>query len=524
MTLKVRNSGSWVTVGSGKLRAKDSSSSYPLVSPKAVYVRWEGQWLDTGYVPATGTPTDLSLKSWSVSAPFDKTASIEVQWRAPVTGVTPDSYTASLFDQTGVRLASISTTGLSAVFSNALTTNLLWTMSNYYVTVTGVSATAAPSTSEWLKIRTGQPQVTKEETTYAYGPEQSMHPIYIGETSHYADMDGSKAVDDGPPSAGALAPFVEAWVSGGRASQYGLWEGLKFGLPNSERLLTRVQVMCEPSHTVYLGIQQDGRMRISTASTGSQTWVGNISAQSLGIPPRSLLDNTYAWSVSGGSNVKSFDIILESPPTFSSIRAISLAVTSFVNLYGTPGSIGTTTPVTRTAASIPYGYGLWVDGTGKSVGLISVQGVLLTPKILGTGGSTSPFKETPQVPATAVWAKQIPSSGSGPGKLSYSLELGPLNGSVYFRQYLNGVPISGEGGYLRYPNGSRIQIWMSDIFPPGSLGYISSGGDTIPGVEAVPAWRARVQDVTVFYKESVATGTRTVIVHPGVDTTSGYVW
>jgi hypothetical protein len=518
MPLKLRHQGAWVTVKAGGLRFKESPDNPLLreftpdtwVSPSKVFVKLNGQWNDTGYTPTTGEPGAPTLKSWSVTDPL----SIEVQWSAPVTGVSPTAYNVSLISQAGAKLAGVSVTGLSATFSNATTANLLAENTNYSVTVTAIAPGAASATSLPLKVRIGKAEVTHAETTYDWsGTEYEYRPTFDTETSHYADMSGGYAVDLGDPAAGPLAPYTTAWVSGARGTPTDGWEGLRFSLPNAARRITAVSVITEPSHGLALGMYVNG------------SWIGG---ETLGAGPGSLLDHPFLLRNNDRStNIRTFDVESQNI-TFSDVSLFDIAVTDFINLYGTPAST-TTSPGTKTstvtttsAASIPPGYTLWIDATGLSVALIKTGpggGGLLTPANIenGTSSSFAPFKQTPKPPASAV---------TNPAGKSWRLEYGATNDSIRFRWYNVLGPVVLGPPYATLSNGIVVVVNKFAIFN-GKLGTVTntqtltSPTSTTTSTAAVPAWRARILDVVVRYRELVPSGTRTVVDVAQVNTVSG---
>lgn len=543
MTIRVRHSGAWILVKPGALRFKESPDNPvlraftpdTLVSPSKIYVKWGGLWVDTGYEPSTAPPTDVWVSSWSVEEPL----SIEIGWSPPLTGVRPDSYFVELFAQNGTRLASQTVTppgpdavtiqpfplpGRSASFSNNLTPSLLSPLTNYYVTVTSRAVGAASASSEMLKIRTGRAQQTRLETVYGWSAERITFPAFEAETSSYSDMGGENTVDPDVAIDTTTGPrtVTKSWVSGSGKRER--WEGLQYSLPNAEWLLTKVRITGS-GHLLMLGVQVDGE------------WIGNIppaptpvsiAGGGNAIPsfdtyelPQNFLYHNYLARNTDDSSVRFFDVE-DRDLRFSSIDAISVAVTRLVNIYGssgTPGTPGTPGSTTRVPATIPSGYVLWIDGSGKWVRLVKGDLIALTPKLLGTGSSTSPFTKPVFPPSSAFW----PPLGKFPGRSDYRLEYSTGN-TVRFRQYFDGSAVTGTNAYLKYSNGTIITKTMTQIFTPGSLGYFTdSSPDSpgTPGTPAVPAWRAKIDDVRLFYRERVATGTRTVVEAPQVDTVSG---
>ena len=158
-----------------------------------------------------------------------------------------------------------------------------------------------------------------------------------------------------------------------------------------------------------------------------------------------------------------------------------------------------------------------ISFSGKTIYLVKdgTTTDFLSPQYWGDPG-IGIFNETPIPPASADW----PSLGSGHAR-GYRLEYWGES-DVRYRVTDNGVGLSGADAYLKYTNGAMIKVTRS-IFS-GNLGSITNtipGTQGTPGSAAVPAWRARIQDLVVYYRDRVATGSHIETVTPQVDTDSG---
>ena len=499
MTLRSRSSGAWAVIPDGGLRFKGTGL---WVSPTKVYVRSGGQWVDTKYKPSVGQPV-VSISNASL-APL----SLVVAWTVPVTGVAPTSYKVSLYSSADalVSTQTVPSTVLTATFG----ASVLTADTNYYVLVSGIAAGAANGVSAKCKVRTGHPLVTVTETTYGWNPvEQSVRPTGVGEVSYYGDTYRvGAAVDVGDPSAGPLSAWGTAWVSAGYDSQTGIWEGVDFTIPDANRLITRIALVTDPNHSLYLGIKRNG------------TWVQGYTAFSLGILAAGsagasseytrILDHDYVAvspTVVGSPNIKQF-ALEDRGINFSEVDGLAIGVTNFVNLYGNPA---TTTGSKRINVPFPT--------DSKVVGRYLPYIVDAVKRVVGVGDvvtgyswvsplGVSPTRTLP-IPPTAVW----PISGS---TAWVRLELITAN-DIRYRVYLNGIAQTGTNQYLKDSNGVVIVETSATIFPAGSLGSYTTA---VTSTAATASWRASIQDVVVYYRDQVPTGTNTRVITPAVSTVS----
>ena len=83
--------------------------------------------------------------------------------------------------------------------------------------------------------------------------------------------------------------------------------------------------------------------------------------------------------------------------------------------------------------------------------------------------------------------------------------------------YFNGVAQTGTNQYLKDSNGVVIVETSATIFPAGSLGSYTTA---VTSTAATASWRASIQDVVVYYRDQVPTGTNTRVITSAVSTVS----
>lgn len=207
---------------------------------------------------------------------------------------------------------------------------------------------------------------------------------------------------------------------------------------------------------------------------------------------------------------------------FTDIRRLCLAVNNFVNIYGTPATSGTYVPGASTPVTLPANTIMRLDATRKKVYLAnSVTGAEFVHPDTGARYLLTPNPAS----YSPVWQNGSTSQGLYGYKLT-------LSGNVlYFRvmdpfgqpdYYPDGNP------YLRRTStsGPIIALKMTDLFTPAVLGNTTAGPKYVAGSPSVPAWRARILDVTLFYQDWADTGeTERVLTRSAAATVAGpTVW
>lgn len=528
MTTFYRNTGSaWAEVVDGSLQVD-------FAEPSAVFARSVDSvgnpvWLDTGYQRLLALPVGTRISQIDplpFSAGTRNSGNLVVSWSDPLTGWMPTEYWATVYRQDGTLLrrqrisreVGVSTgAARSATFPIAnfhlldpLAPIYLTADSNYYVQVEGTAPGYNNSKSSIVKFRTGHDAVVVDQPVSDWLPaEESAHPVASSYTSRQDASHSVTAVtDDGPAGAGPLAPFTTQWISDyhpastSPAAVDTYWEGLSFTMPPGKKLLTKVQVVTEPAHTLLLGINKNG------------TWLGASTAADLGIAATGyrtaayaplLVHNYAARHTDHTTNLKVINTTALNVE-FADIDQLVLAVKDFIAIGSVGGSAGTpvTTVVTPAGPSvaIPADAALHVFNAQYS-----------NPHVQFAASSG---------PTVGPWA-----SDSDGHILSIPLPyvagyLPTINGTATsIRWYKPGT--SSPSVYYKDSSGNDVTITLAQYRnkynTPGSPAVTTT--KYVGGSAPTPAWRARISDVTLFYKSWGVVGTQKVTTTPAVATAVG---
>lgn len=570
MTTLYRNTGSaWVEVADGSLKFRSvttipqawlrTTTAVPsgpslvdFLEPSEASVRTTDSagnpvWLNVGYqqvLAAPGAPVVSSFDFNYNRTLTDPTSKLVVSWSDPTSGHLPTKYWVTVYKQDGsllqrkevpfVTTKSYVLPPVGLVGSNFSVADnyasfdasppLAWNSTlpppvflhpdtNYYVQVESVRTGFANTKSSILKFRMGHAATVVTQSVYGWLPkEESVHPVASSYTSR---LDASHSVtavtDDGPAGGGPLAPFTTQWISDyhdastGAAAIDTYWEGISLTMPTGKRLLTKVQVVTEPQHTLLLGINKNG------------TWLGSATASSLGIAATGYRTAAYApllvhnYAARHTDHTTNLKVINTLPLNveFADIDQLVLAVKDFIAIGSVGGSAGTQVLVSPAVAAVP-GFSLLGSGYNRMELTVDNGGSIFSTIMQFKNGS-GVLARYPD--GTLVTRKVYPPAGFRP----WIVGVAP-NQTMYYRYLKSPYPandpsINPSTGYLLYSDGSPHHISMSAfdaiLSLPGTPGS-PAVYKTVGGSPPTPAWRARISDVTLFYKPWGVTGTQRV--------------
>ena len=526
-TTKVKSGGAWRSLSEMRFPLVDGFGDPYWHNPQKVYVNRGGAWLDLGYVPTASPPGTPYFVS---GTPTSVTVGVRMATQQPA----PSLYTITLYTRAGVRKASATRTATelmqrtlvrgpdgnflnpshvtfgggvpyrTTLFPPATAFNLV-PDTDYYVVVVGSGDDMLPSTSAALRIRTGH------NAEYTYTPiydwkasTTPIHPVAGTATSSLSGYPLSYSVDKGlAGSSGPLAPFTSGWTSKARSAQRStvkpndLWEGVDYTMPSGpRRRLSKVQVVADQTQNFYLGVKV------------GNDWKGTLTAALLGIGAYpTLLEHDYLLSnTDHTNNVKVFDV-LRYNWEFTEVQKLSLAINNFVNLYGTPATSGTYTPGTSTQVTIPAGYVMKTNSTRKKVYLArlyaSPTATATTYLYFSDPDTGVRYEVSPTPPAGAVWPNGATSGNWDIDVSGNVLHFRPLTAGGALDGYTDGCTYLRIGSTL----GPVIAKSVSSVFTNAVLGTTTTSGPTyVAGSPSVPAWRARILDVSLFYEDWADTG------------------
>lgn len=564
MTTLYRNTGTdWAEVVDGSLQARTwgvpqswlrataigAISTY-FVEPSEVYVRTTDSvgnpvWLNTGYqrllaTPGTPTISQFSFPWDTVAAPpagysWPSPGVMTVQWSNPTLGNMPTKYWVTVYKQDGTFLRRKEVPYNAAVPLNSVdfpittpdASSSTWVPApivltpdtNYYVQVEGIRDGMDNAKSSIYKFRMGHKATVVLQPVYGWLPnEQSTHPVAAGYTSRLDATHSVTAVtDDGPAGGGPLAPFSTLWISDyhdastSPAAIDTYWEGLSFTMPTGKKLLTKVQVVTEPQHTLLLGVNKNG------------TWLGASTAASLGIASTGYRTAAYApilvhnYAARHTDHTTNLKVINTSSLNveFADIDQLVLAVKDFIAIGSVGGSAGTQVLVSPAVPAVP-GFSLLDSGYNRMELTVDNGGSIFSTMMIFKNGSgvTAKYPD-----GTTVSRKVYPPAGFRPWIVGNA-----PNQIMYYRYLKSPYPandqsIDPDTGYLLYADGTPHHISMSAfdaiLSLPGTPGS-PAVYKTVGGSAPTPAWRARVSDVTLFYKSWGVVGTQKVTTVPEV--------
>jgi hypothetical protein len=294
MTIKVKRNGAWVNVANGKL-AVDRGTVWN--NPAKVYAKWNGVWVDSGYLPPAGTPGSPTVTGWSPTT-------VSVTWPVPVGGVAPTSYVVTLMNASrGV--ISTQTVAASAARNAGFTG--LSNSTRYILTVTSVAAGAASATSGDLRIELGRPEITVTNPVYGWSSViTSVRPENQG-VSWSAPASPSNLAYDTDGATG--------WRSAGTFGSSGplYWEYMLFGSPGGTRKLVSVSVNAPVGLQFYLGM----------LGLDGQTWYGALS-----FTEAQMAYTGYPWGTGDGTIIQHFYVAAS--PTSPEWREVNVENFNFV--------------------------------------------------------------------------------------------------------------------------------------------------------------------------------------------------
>jgi len=518
--------GDWIAVADGSLLYRDRVpdryrpllpgtspptslvSSFPtrplFVTPRKVYVRSSGDnpvWIDTGYKWALAKPGTPLLRVVTEQSPGAMTV-LGVTWADSTQGVAPTEYWVTLYDSAGTLIQRKSVLYVerpivsSEPYNNSVEFSLSFAFdTNYYVDVTSVRTGFTNVKSAPTKFRTGHPAVTGSQAVYGWGAETSTHPTLLATTSQQdSTHSGSSAVD----SSVDLTALFSSWVSDyhtastSSSKPHTFWEGINFTIPTSTGKLTKIQVIADPAQTMYLGLNKNG------------SWLGAITPASAGIATTGyrntgygeILNHTHAAvHADHTTNIKVFDVssfALE----FKDIEKFSLAVTNFIALGSIGGSAGTpvTTTITPAVPSVNI-------PTNAQIMVFNAQ--YNNPHVQFYNPTTASYVMNSQ--GLIVTAPVTYISGYRPA----------TNAT---KDLVRWERITNPSTYHLSSNGSVTSVSLASyrawLNKAGSAAVTST--TYVGGSPPTPTWRARIQDVTLFYQPYTIIRYDTVIVTPSV--------
>lgn len=535
MTGLYRNyGGDWIPVGDGSLLFRNSvpdryrplvpsnpttppTSTLPtrpsFTSPRKVYVRGifgpgDGTgvpaWIDTGYKWALARPGTPLLRVVTESSPGAMTV-LGVTWADSSQGVAPTEYWVTLYDAAGTPVQRKSVLYVerpvvsNAPFNNSVEFALEFAFdTNYYVDVSSVRTGFTNVKSAPTKFRTGHPAVTGSQAVYGWGAETSTHPTLVATTSQ---QDSAHSGDSAVDSSVDLTALFSSWVSDyhtastSSSKPHTFWEGMSFAVPTSAGKLTKVQVIADPAQTLYLGINKNG------------TWVDSITPASAGIATTGYRNAGYGEILNHAqaavhndhnTNIKVFDV---SPRAleFKDISQITLAITDLVPLGSIGGSAGT--PVVKVISPAVPSVNIPANA---QIQVFNAQ--YHNPHVQFWNPTTGAYVADSTGNLVAPLIAYIP--GYRPQAISST--------TVKWYSIGGGIAAISSSGNETAITLSMLRAWLNKA---GSAAVTST--TYVGGSPPTPVWRARVQDVTLFYQPYTIIRYDTVTVTPSVSVEIG---